>query len=153
MEFSSTQLDEAELDKLHVVLEAWQQYADQKRCRQFALPKSDQDVADAMKSSIPQKTQTDTKYCITIFEKWRSHRQDIVLHSSIPPLYNIVENELNYWLPHFILEIRKKDCTEFPPTCTCTCNSLHHITCDIMRHLRWTTKPTIDFFQDPPQFH
>ena len=60
--------------------------------------------------------QTDTKYCITIFEKWRSHRQDIVPHSSIPPLDKITENELNYWLPRFIPEIRKKDCTEFPPT-------------------------------------
>lgn len=72
----------------------------------IALPRSDQDVVDAMKSSIPQKRQTDTKYCITIFEKWRSHRQDIVPHSSIPPLDKITENELNYWLPRFILEIR-----------------------------------------------
>ncbi len=36
--------------------------------------------------------------------------------------------------------MRKKDGEEFLP------NSLHHIVCGIMRHLRLTCYPTIDFF-------
>ena len=38
--------------------------------------------------------------------------------------------------------MRKKDGAEFPP------NTLHHIVCGIMRHLRWKSNPSIDFFTD-----
>ena len=39
-------------------------------------------------------------------------------------------------------QVRKKDGSEFPP------NSLHHIICGIMRHLRWKCNLSIDFFAD-----
>ncbi len=38
--------------------------------------------------------------------------------------------------------MRKKDGAEFPP------NTLHHIVCGQMRHLRWNGHPKIDFFAD-----
>ena len=40
-----------------------------------------------------------------------------------------------------VLEIRKVDGTEYPP------NTLHHILCGIMRHMRCTTMPGIDFME------
>ncbi len=50
--------------------------------------------------------------------------------------------ELQHWLTRFILEVRKKDATVYPP------NTLHHIWCGLMRHMRWTGKPYFDLFED-----
>ena len=47
-----------------------------------------------------------------------------------------------YWMSRFVLEIRKKDGTEYPP------NTLHHICCGILRHLRESRRVEIDFFED-----
>ena len=47
-------------------------------------------------------------------------------------------NELAHALECFVLEIRKKDGAEYTP------NSLHHIVCGIMRHVR-STQPSVDF--------
>ena len=40
------------------------------------------------------------------------------------------------------MEVRKNG-DKFPP------NSLHHIVCELQRHLRFNGKPAIDFFNDP----
>ena len=42
----------------------------------------------------------------------------------------------------FVLEIRKKDGSEYVP------NTLHHIVAGIMRHIRLEGNPSIDFFKD-----
>ena len=47
-----------------------------------------------------------------------------------------------YWMTRFILEVRKIDAGEYQP------NTLYHITCGLMRHLRTAGYPTIDFFKD-----
>ena len=61
---------------------------------------------------------------------------------TIPPLSQQNTSDLQHWLTRFILEVRKKNGHEFPP------NSLHHICCGIMRHLRLNGKPSIDSFAD-----
>ncbi len=50
--------------------------------------------------------------------------------------------QLQHWLTQFILEVRKKVATVYPP------NTLHHICCGLIRHLRWTGQPHTDFFKD-----
>ncbi len=47
-----------------------------------------------------------------------------------------------HWLTRFVLEVRKTDGNEYPP------NTLHHIICGIMRHVRATSNPQADFFKD-----
>ena len=42
----------------------------------------------------------------------------------------------------FVLKVRKKDGSEYPP------NTLHHICCGILRHLRESGRPNIDIFKD-----
>ena len=51
--------------------------------------------------------------------------------------------DLQYWMTCFIMEVRKKDSSSFPP------NTLHHICCGIMRHLRVNGQLSLDFFKDP----
>ena len=43
---------------------------------QFAVPKTDEEVVEARRSraSVPKKTQTDTKYCICLWNEQTTHR-------------------------------------------------------------------------------
>ena len=45
-------------------------------------------------------------------------------------------------MTRFIPEVRKKNGEEYPP------NTLHHLVCGIMRFLRQSGKPQLDFFKD-----
>ena len=101
-----------------------------KRC--FAEPKSEEEIAEARAKRIPLKTQQDTKYCMRLWEDWVDHRSSTT-GKNIAPLVQLSTPELQHWLTRFILEVRKKNGDEFPP------NTLHHICCGIMRHLRWNS--------------
>ena len=90
---------------------------------------------------MPKKTLEDIKYCTNLWSEWQRHRQE-TLGDSIPNLTELNRRELQYWLTRFVLEVRKRDGSEFPP------NTLHHISCGLMRHLRWNGQPSIDFFTD-----
>ena len=51
---------------------------------------------------------------------------------------------MQYWLSRFIHEARKKNGREYAP------NTLYHLACGIMRHIRHNCgRPEIDFFKDP----
>jgi hypothetical protein len=54
---------------------------------------------------------------------------------------------LSEWLTRFVLEVRKVNGSEYPP------NTLHHIVCGILRHLKNSNNSSeIDIFKDP-EFH
>ena len=59
----------------------------------------------------------------------------------IPYLKDISLAELQHWLCYFILELRKKSGTKFPP------NSLYHICYGIMRYVRMNGM-NVDFFKN-----
>ena len=94
-----------------------------------------------MQKAVPEKTQRDKKYCTNLWEEWVSHRAETT-GIIIPHLKNIDMEELQHWMCAFILEIRKKDGSVFPP------NTLHHIYCGLMRYLRANGMPEIDFFKN-----
>ncbi len=112
-----------------------------KQARPFAKPVSKEDLDKTMQSAVPDKTQRDTRYCVRIWEEWAEHRASST-GAILPPLKDIAQIQLQQWMSCFVLEIRKKDGTEFPP------NSLHHICCGIMRYLRSNRKPALDIFKD-----
>jgi hypothetical protein len=114
---------------------------DPSRSRPFAPPKTEKEIEAARKSAVSKKTQQDTDYCIRLWNEWRVHHQ-IAAHVSIPLITEQSQTELQHWMSCFILEVRKKDGSEFPA------NSLHHVVCGIMRYLRWNSKPGLDFFKD-----
>ena len=89
--------------------------------------------------AIPKKTAQDTQYCLRQWEAWRQNRNSI--HPEVPTLLEMNEESLSHWLTRFVLEVRKMDGTEYPP------NTLHHIVCGIMRHLR-NENYTVDIFKD-----
>ena len=68
---------------------------------------------------------------------------------TIAELHLLSSTELAYWLTHVIHEIRKKCGGEYTP------NTQHHICCGLMRQLRLSGHPNIDFLKDPhfSEFH
>ncbi len=99
---------------------------------------SKEDIDKTMQSAVPEKTQRDTRYCVRIWEEWAEHRASST-GAVLPPLKDIAQIQLQQWMSCFVLEIRKKDGTEFPP---------YHICCGIMRYLRSNGKPALDIFKD-----
>ena len=110
--------------------------------RIFAPPKTEQDIQQARLGAIPKKTQSDTKYCIGMWNEWRYHRY-MNYHDSIPEITVISWPELATLLSKFVLEVRKKNGDEFPP------NTLLHIVSGLQRYLRLNGQPEIDFFKLP----
>lgn len=112
--------------------------------QRFAFPKTEKEVVDAQKASVPKKTQQDTDYCVRLWNQWKRYRNGTTTNEKVPEELTAMEKEaVQYWLSRFILEVRKKDGSEYPA------NSLHHICCGLMRHLRQNGQPEIDFFRDP----
>ena len=106
-------------------------------CEQrFAPPKSDKEVEAARKASMPKKTRNDMDYCMRIWMEWKECRN---IKTETTAMTKV---ELNEALCRFVLEIRKKDGSEYPP------NTVHHICCGIMRYLRTEGQPQINFFSD-----
>ena len=108
--------------------------------RTFAKPVSSKEIAETMQSGVPKKTQQDSKYCAYLWDEWAIHRAKTT-GDIIPCLKNIKVQELQHWICAFVLEICKKDGSEFIP------NTLHHISAEIMRYLRVNGKPKIDIFK------
>ena len=109
--------------------------------KRFASAKTKKEIVEARKAGVPKKTQDDTIYCYKVWEEWRGHRNSNG-ERQVPEITTMDTMSLNDCLCSFILEMRKKDGTEYPP------NTIHHIVCGIMRYLRQNGKPGIDFFKD-----
>ena len=50
----------------------------------FAVPKTEKEVVEARKASVPKKTQIDTKYCMRLWNKWKMHRNMAASTESVP---------------------------------------------------------------------
>lgn len=98
--------------------------------RPFAPVKTDTEIELARAKGVPKKTQEDTKYCVNLWDAWTRYRLETT-GATIKPLSKLSRKELQHWLTRFVLEVRKKDGSQFSP------NSLHHICCGLMRYLRW----------------
>ena len=69
----------------------------------------------------------------------------ITLPEVNPDILNITHNEeLNYWLSKFVVEVRKKKdpSTFYPP------NTLYQLCCGIQRYTRDNGRPELNFFTD-----
>ena len=111
--------------------------------QRFAKPTSEEEIIEMRKKAIPEKTVKDTKYCVSIWEEWCKHREQTT-SCTIPSLCSITLSDLQFWLVRFILEVRKKNGSEYPP------DTLHHLCSGIVRFLRTSgTHPSLDIFRDP----
>ena len=68
----------------------------------FAPPKTDEEVEQVRDSRIPDKTQQDTKFCVSVWKAWRAEQQIQK------------QQKWNNWLSRFPLQVRKKNGQESP---------------------------------------
>ena len=94
----------------------------------FAASKTDEDISRERLQGVPLKTQEDTKYCVSVWKEWCAHQAE-TYGDSIPALEDISISEFQHWLICFILEVRKRDGTEFTP------QSLYHLCTGLQRFL------------------
>ena len=106
----------------------------------FVVPKA---VEEAKQAAIPKETKKDTAWCAKIWNDWSSQRNSSSASGEhVPDIANMEITQLQRWMSRFVLEIRKKDGTPYPP------ESIYHIVCGIMRFVRLNGKPEVDFFRD-----
>ena len=58
----------------------------------FSTPKSSEDVAMAIASSVPKKMQADTKYCVKLWKKW-SNFWNSITEEQVPEKIKVMDNE------------------------------------------------------------
>ena len=91
----------------------------------FGKPVSDDEISQLIKDQENVNTKSNTKWAMNVFEKWRANRRD-----DIPELKLMNCEQMSYWLGRFVMEIRKRDGTDYPP------RSIYLILCGLLRFLK-----------------
>ena len=108
----------------------------------FAQPRTDKQIQTQQLEGIPKSTLHDTRYCVNLWEQWRTNWCKITgEREHFVSIDSLSDQSLNHWLTRFILEVRKQDGSEYVP------NTLHHIMAGLMRYLRWSGKAQIYLFK------
>ena len=101
----------------------------------------DNEVEKRRKSRIPANTKVNTSWAVRCWEEWAVERNVKVKKNSSkekyyevnPDIKKVANEQLDYWLGKFVLEIRKKKepGSVYPP------NTLYQMCCGLQRFLRW----------------
>ena len=84
----------------------------------FAAPISDEDEAILRSGAVPQKTQSTTDWGIRVWKEWAAERNPQSADGRCPlssSLLLMSVDDFSYWLAKFVVEVRKKDGTQYPP--------------------------------------
>ena len=116
--------------------------------KRFATPVSSVDLKINQENRIPKKTRQANNWTLSLWKDWvkyRNSRPETFLEGEqIPEDISQLSNaRLDFWLQRFIVEIRRKDGTPYPP------NTLTQIVAGLQRHLRNVcTGRQFNFFKD-----
>ena len=116
---------------------------------------TDKEVELIKESRIPNNTKHNTSWSVGVWQDWAKGRNARVLELGvvdklvISDILKVPEEELNYWLAKFVVEVRKKgEKAEFyPPT------TLYQICCGLLRFLRNNGRAALNIFDDPMFTH
>ena len=96
--------------------------------KRFKTATSEEEINVITKGYIPNNTKRSTSWSVKVFNEWRCAREGLkkcpenLFQSPVP-------EDLNYWLPRFINEVRKSDGDPYPP------RSIHQILAGLQRHM------------------
>ena len=114
----------------------------------FAPIISDKEVRAMRERAIPKNTKKSTNWATTVWIDWTEYRrmaaEEDADESELPSalINQLTKTELNYWLSHFVLEVRRRNGDCYPP------NTLYQICCGLQRAIR-ETSPGWNLFTDP----
>lgn len=86
----------------------------------FSKPLSDAEVSEIHSDSVPESTKRRNTWAQRLFDEWSQQRykatnvSDQYRNVLLKPITSYSVNELNYWLSKFVLEVRKRDSTQYP---------------------------------------
>jgi len=117
----------------------------------FCSPITDEDLMTKISNRVPKKTQQSNNWSLRFYQEWARHRNahpDTVISGRNVPeeLISATNEDLNYWLSRFIMEVRRKDGTPYPP------NTLTNIMSGLQRHLREKGRNVGFFKKDDTEF-
>ena len=86
----------------------------------FGGPVSDAKEVSLRAGAIPNNTKSTTDWGIRVWNEWATSRLTTIAgdHGIAPlttPLLEMSHVNLAYWMGKFVLEVRKKDGSEYPP--------------------------------------
>ncbi|PFX15305.1 Zinc finger MYM-type protein 3 [Stylophora pistillata] len=114
----------------------------------------DEELEKRKESRIPPNTRINTSWAVRAWSEWALERNGMIaikgetgitLPEVNPDILNITHNEeVNYWLSKFVVEVRKKKDpgTFYPP------NTLYQLCCGLQRYMRDNGRPELNFFTD-----
>ena len=73
-------------------------------------------MANTRRASVLKKTQADTKYCVHLWNEWRvrCNSRASTDRENVPDITQMDCKTMQYWLSHFVLEVRKKNGSIYP---------------------------------------
>ena len=112
--------------------------------QRFDFSSEDNDFEDFQSPFVPKTTASDTKKCIRLFEEWAQERNKVFTQDQVPEDILLSNNtsELVKWLCKFCSEVRKKDCSPYPP------KNIHHYLMSIQRYIRLSKGNSINLITD-----
>ena len=100
------------------------------------------DLTKMVEDSVAKKTRQQTKWCVANWEEWHSFRLAKAKDDAEkPPKLEVMDyRQLDYWISCFIVEVRRKDGSNYIG------ETLYNMVCGLQRHL-WSIRPdfTVDF--------
>ena len=112
--------------------------------KRFKVLKTDEEVEEAKKKSIPKNTEKSTTWSVNVWKEWSAHRRQTCTSYTDWPTHLLIAQpiELDYWLCKFVLETKKSNGEHYPP------DTLYAICNGLLRFIR-ETRPEINIFKDP----
>ena len=100
-------------------------------------------------SGIPKKTSAQTTWACKVWSDWVLYRSSLPFVDDNEKKYPLVQDfalmeieSMIFWLPKFVLEVRRKDGAQYPP------NTLYGICTALNRRLKHADRAEINFFTD-----
>ena len=121
----------------------------------FGPSVSSEDLNKRNLERIPKKTKSQNDWSMAVWREWavfRNTKLETISDENFPIPVDISGTDiktLDYWLCRFIIEVRRKDGSPYPP------NTLYNIACGIQRYLGDTcNRQDLSFFKkDCKDFH
>lgn len=109
---------------------------------------NDEQIKENIKKQIPSSSQSKSKWAKIVFEEYNNARNTNILNTfstELMVLKNLNEmskSDMEFILPKFINDVRKKDGSKYPP------ESLRQLVCALFHYLRYEVEQNWDFFRD-----
>lgn len=118
----------------------------QRQKSRFGNPTTNAEIESIRKSGVPVKTKMNTNWAINVWNSWAKERVCVEEaekdHELCNNFVDMKVEAMVFWLPKFVIEVRKEDTTQYPP------DSIYSLICGLQRCLKNNDRAEISIFSD-----